>query len=953
MKKIIIIFLLNVLLFHIAQPQSIGIGTTSPNISALLDVNSISKGMLVPRMTTAQRLAISSPATGLLVFDTDTNCFWFYAGASWSKLITNGSGWLLNGNSGINPASFIGTTDNQPIIFRTNTQFRGSLGVRDNVLFGSSSGLLMDTLSTSNIGIGSFALYNNKSRSHIIAIGESALRYNGMGAAYPWEGTENTAVGDNAMTQDSTGYRNSAFGSFALGANSTGSYNLALGASALMSNTTASSNTALGALAMQANTEGSDNTAVGTGSLAANTTGSLNVSIGINSLASNTTGSQNAAVGAGAMTNNKTGAGNTAIGMNALYNDTSGSGNTSVGNSSLLSNFNGSSNVAVGNGNSIFNQTGSLNTSIGANAFYSHITGDNNVSAGAYALFSDSIGLNNTAIGYHASYLNKSGYSNVAVGTDALYKSTGSNLVAIGDSALYNNAGGYHNTAIGSKSLFSNASGYNNTAIGFRSLFYNVSGNDNTAIGMYSLIGNGTGSGNTANGSLALASNISGSYNTATGFQALTDNSSGTSNTAHGSGALMRNISGTDNTATGANALLSNTIGSLNTAVGSGVLYLNKSGASNTAVGNASMLQNTSGFSNTALGSHALYLDTAGVENAAIGSYALASNFGSRNTALGANALNLTGTGSRNTGIGYSAMVGTGALANATAIGSNAQVDCSNCIVLGSINGVNGATSDVNVGIGVTIPQQRLSIKNGMNIDQTDQNTGAFDNNVLRFGNASGEAIGSSRSGSNNMYGLDFYTGTAKHMVITHDGNVGIGINNPNVPLSFPAFLGKKITLYPGATGDVGFAVWGNQLQIYSDNPNASVRLGYDQAGTFTSNLDVFGNGNATLRGTLTQNSDIRLKKNILPIESSLNNILKLNGYRYQWEDEKMDSSIQIGLIAQEVQKQFPEVVKENAKGELSVNYSGMIPLLITAIKEQQQQIEELKKEIHALKEQK
>jgi len=53
--------------------------------------------------------------------------------------------------------------------------------------------------------------------------------------------------------------------------------------------------------------------------------------------------------------------------------------------------------------------------------------------------------------------------------------------------------------------------------------------------------------------------------------------------------------------------------------------------------------------------------------------------------------------------------------------------------------------------------------------------------------------------------------------------SVGIGNENPNAPLSFAASLGKKITLYPGATGDVGFGVSGNRLQIYSDNPNADV----------------------------------------------------------------------------------------------------------------------------------
>src|SRR4029079_4044087 len=126
------------------------------------------------------------------------------------------------------------------------------------------------------------------------------------------------------------------------------------------------------------------------------------------------------------------------------------------------------------------------------------------------------------------------------------------------------------------------------------------------------------------------------------------------------------------------------------------------------------------------------------------------------------------------------------------------------------------------------------------------------------------------------------------------DGNVGIGINNPNVPLSFPPFLGKKITLYPGTTGDVGFAVQGNQLQIYCDNasnPNSLVRLGFDYGGIFINVFDVYADGHAVLLGGLQQSSDARMKKNISTIQSSLNSLLLLNGYRYQWKDPRMDSS--------------------------------------------------------------
>jgi hypothetical protein len=66
--------------------QNVGIGTVSPNNSAQLDVQSNSKGFLLPRMSTAERNAIASPALGLLVFDTDKNCFLLFDGATWNAL---------------------------------------------------------------------------------------------------------------------------------------------------------------------------------------------------------------------------------------------------------------------------------------------------------------------------------------------------------------------------------------------------------------------------------------------------------------------------------------------------------------------------------------------------------------------------------------------------------------------------------------------------------------------------------------------------------------------------------------------------------------------------------------------------------------------------------------------------------------------------------------------------
>ena len=89
--------------------------------------------------------------------------------------------------------------------------------------------------------------------------------------------------------------------------------------------------------------------------------------------------------------------------------------------------------------------------------------------------------------------------------------------------------------------------------------------------------------------------------------------------------------------------------------------------------------------------------------------------------------------------------------------------------------------------------------------------------------------------GVQNNQNIGFFGGPAG-WGLTYNGlnsRVGIGNNDPNAPLAFAPSLGKKITLYPGGTGDVGFGVAGNRLQIYSDNPYADVAIGYDAAGTF------------------------------------------------------------------------------------------------------------------------
>jgi Chaperone of endosialidase len=116
-RKLLLVFACVITRYAVAQNQNVGIGTTTPNASAQLDITSTSKGLLLPRMTTAQRTAIAAPATGLIVFDTSTNGYWYYNGVSWIQLFGGSSTnfWSPNGTHVYNNNSgYVGIGTNAP-----------------------------------------------------------------------------------------------------------------------------------------------------------------------------------------------------------------------------------------------------------------------------------------------------------------------------------------------------------------------------------------------------------------------------------------------------------------------------------------------------------------------------------------------------------------------------------------------------------------------------------------------------------------------------------------------------------------------------------------------------------------------------------------------------------------------------------------------------------------------
>ena len=217
---------------------------------------------------------------------------------------------------------------------------------------------LNPTTGSENTAIGFEALFNNTTASGNTATGYSALFSNTTGSF-------NTANGFAALDSNSTGINNTANGADALAFNTTGSDNTATGLQALYANSSGTNNTANGVNALFSNASGGFNTANGLNALFSNTTGNNNTANGVNALLSNTTGSSDTADGASALAGNTTGINNTAMGIAALSRNTTGNSNTASGNSALLNNTTGGSNIAVGDSAGINLTTGSNNIDLG------------------------------------------------------------------------------------------------------------------------------------------------------------------------------------------------------------------------------------------------------------------------------------------------------------------------------------------------------------------------------------------------------------------------------------------------------------------------------------------------------------------------------------------------------------------------------------------------------------
>ena len=225
------------------------------------------------------------------------------------------------------------------------------------------------------------------------------------------------------------------------------------------------------------------------------------------------------------------------------------------------------------------------------------------------------------------------------------------------------------------------------------------------------------------------------------------------------------------------------------------------------------------------------------------------------------------------------------------------------------------------------------------------------------------------------LNGLFLNNNTDKNVIIsTGGGSVGIGTANP----------ATKLEIDGGNTTDGLRVAWGSQYHnLYGEfkhagpggliiNANAGggwadislqtdkttrvfiERAGNVGIGTTSPSYKLHVNGSVAGVGAYNNISDVRYKKNIGTISDATEKVRKIRGVQFDWRkdefsEQNFDEGRQIGFIAQEVKDILPEVVSQDDKGYYSVAYSHIVPVLVEAIKEQQEEIELLKSQTDRL----
>jgi hypothetical protein len=384
-------------------------------------------------------------------------------------------------------------------------------------------------------------------------------------------------------------------------------------------------------------------------------------------------------------------------------------------------------------------------------------------------------------------------YAAIATGQGASLGATNNTHLLMGQLPIpTGNFAIFDNTGL--RSFFSGNVGIGTTAPGAKldvvgnintSAQYNIGGNrilsvsgtanNNTFVGMNAGLSNPTGGGNSFFGRDAGRSNTTGGSNSFFGFNAGENNSMGGDNSFFGKDAGRNNTEGNANSFFGFEAGLANN-GVANSFFGFNAGLANTTGDGNSFFGVRTGDTNTSGGSNSFFGNDAGTFNSDGNSNSFFG---IAAGFlnttGDDNVFVGAAAGNFNNTGNKNTVIGSQADVSAIDLNNATAIGHRALVSQNNSLVLGGIDGVNGAIADTKVGIGTSAPTHHLHVKGSSDqqiaIESSDEGGRQW-------------TLQSSRGTTNGRFEIVDRTAGANRFTILSGGEVGIGTTTPDAKLA-------------------------------------------------------------------------------------------------------------------------------------------------------------------------
>jgi len=264
----------------------------------------------------------------------------------------------------------------------------------------------------------------------------------------------------------------------------------------------------------------------------------------------------------------------------------------------------------------------------------------------------------------------------------------------------------------------------------------------------------------------------------------------------------------------------------------------------------------------------------------------------------------------------------------------------------GSINIETQGSSNDPGDINIKTNDREADMTGNINII-TDATSGTSGNIKIQTGFTDGrsgdiELIGgnsiSGEQGGNILLsaGANYSSSGTAGLVSIQSGN-GIDLNGGNLDLTAGNSMMEN-------GGDVNITS-GNST-VDGDGGNIILNPGTGATGFGVDGMVIL-NGSGTYSGTWTQSSDERFKKNIEPLRNSIDKIEQLDGVSYELRKEEFpeknfSNRKQIGLIAQDVEKVLPELVRTDSKGYKSVAYQNMVPVLIEAIKEQQDEIEDL-----------